>query len=692
MSLSGLEIKRKYRTFTEEIIKDFYNPILSNSIIYKRSVGYFSSKILLGYIKGLKDFIKNDGYIQLIISPFVTSEDAVAFYELNSYNEDIIEEKINSLFNSYSDLGKMEVTSAQILAYLMKNRKLEIKVAIPKSKLGVFHEKISIFSDKTSNIVATIGSNNETANAVYNNIESFNVFCSWVPGQDLFALDHKRDFEQYWDNQHPDIKVLTLSDAVSENILRKYESDMTIEQLYEYLTISETEEKIYNLDYKPRDFQLKAVNDWLISKTGIISFATGTGKTKTAIYAMKRLYQENTHNIFLIVVPDITLINQWYFELIEYRLNPIKCYSGETSWIANLRDFIDEVEYADTKHGILIVTKDTFQSENFQSQLKRLKNNFVFIADECHRLGTDRLLRLLPNTEYRMGLSATPEIYFSAERTEKLFSYFGGIIAKYDLKDAIDNNDLVPYNYYPIFVKLNEEEMEKYREESKRISRMIGHDDESKIANAEEILEQLLFKRARILYNAREKLNQLDLLGKELLNDKYLIVYCGVSTSDNLVNISENEELSLTQLEAVNLMLTELGLSPVQYTSKESEGEREIALNAFKSGTISPLVAIRCLDEGINIPQIRKAIILASSGNPREFIQRRGRLLRNFGDKKIAHIYDLVVFSDEDDYRSINKIEMKRVKEFLSIASNKNDYYKDLNPLFSKYLKEGEVS
>ena len=273
-----------------------------------------------------------------------------------------------------------------------------------------------------------------------------------------------------------------------------------------------------------------------------------------------------------------------------------------------------------------------------------------------------------------------------------MFNYFGGVIAKYDLEDAIRNDDLVPYNYHPIFVKLDEDEMERYKEESKKISRLIGHDDETKIRNATEILEQLLFKRSRILYNAKEKLEQLKILGSKQLNDKYLIVYCGVSTSDNLVNVSENEDLSLTQLEAVNVILTQLGLSPVQYTSKESESVRELALNAFKSGTISPLVAIRCLDEGINIPQIRKAILLASSGNPREFIQRRGRLLRNFEDKKIADIYDLVVFSDEEDYDSINKIELKRVKEFLSIADNKDSYIAFFEPMFEKYLKESEES
>nr|KAF1298210.1 DNA repair helicase [Enterococcus diestrammenae] len=565
---------------------------------------------------------------------------------------------------------------------------MEVKIVQPRNELGMFHEKVSIFIDEADNLVVTNGSNNESSTAVNFNIESFSVFRSWFEGQEKFCEAYLSRFDKSWNGQINNYNVLNIYEAVSEEVFNLYESDRSIEEMFQSLRelrrkkngkladadqipINEEHNSYHALNFKPYDFQIKAANSWLSKRRGIISFATGTGKTKTAILCIQSLLLNGYDRPFVIVVPDKTLLNQWSDELTPYGLNTICCYSEEPGWERRLKDFIDIIEFDDPEALFIITTTSTFRSNRFQRQLSKLKNNFIFLADECHRLGTEQLLKILPDVEYRLGLSATPDIYMDEAKTKKLFSYFGGKIAEFSLMEAINDGFLVSYDYYPIEVSLTDEEMCKYKELTHKVIRMIGSSDESTFSNLPHEVQMILFKRSRILYGASNKITKLSNLLETLKNESHMLVYCGVTSpaDDDLIN-EETGKMGISQLEKVNDLLHSKSIVAAQYTQEEDLLERKKNIEQFKKGFISTLVAIKCLDEGVDIPEISTGIIMASSGNPREFIQRRGRLLRKSEGKDKAVIYDMIVVGEDESYQGINRTEMKRVYEFAKVANN----------------------
>lgn len=699
MDFKNIDISIKYRSASDDILKKFYIPVLKHAIEYKRAVGYFSSKVLVNLIEGIYGLTRNNGNIKLIISPFVSSQDAEAFLNIkDDTHKEAIHEKLENLFDKFTKGERKEFISTQILVALINEGYLSLKVAIPKRREGIFHEKIGVFVDSFYNKIAISGSNNETQSALMQNIESFSAFKSWIEGQKEYVFAYESDIDNYWANTDSEIETIDIHDAVEDKILEPFESDKNLDDLYaELQTINEEKApyKSTKLQFTPYDFQREAANKWLENERGIFKFATGTGKTKTAIHLMNELFLNNEKAFYVIVLPDKTLINQWEEELRENKFDPILCYSGNPSWGKGLGDAINYYKYEESNLEVVLVTKQTLFKDKFQKHINRLKNDYVFIADECHRLGTENLLRTLPDVRYRLGLSATPEVYFSEDKTQRLMEYFGGIIAEYNLKDAIQDNFLVPYEYHPVVVKLTDNEKEDYDEQTKKIVKVLNHDDENKVKELDVETEQLFFKRARILYGAHNKINIVKNLASNLAQNKHLLIYCGATSKqfyeeDNDTIDEHNREEALSQLEKVNQTLNLLNIKAVQYTQEEDEHQRKRSINFFKEGKISTLVAIKCLDEGVNIPEIKQAIILASSGNPREFVQRRGRLLRKSAGKDRAVIYDAVIFDDSEKYQSINRVELKRVKEFSKIALNASEVYDEYKEYFDKYLEDDE--
>lgn len=683
MTFKDLSISIKYKTLVNNPIINFYVPVLSKSLAYKRAVGYFSSAILIDYTKGLREFLKNSGTIQLIISPYLTNQDIESINLV--YTEEITKERINELFISYINDEK-SFASAKLLFLLIKLGRMEIKVAEPRRTSGLFHDKIGLFYDHHNNKIAINGSNNETSSSVNRNAESFTTFCSWKDGQEIYVEEHERDFEKYWVGEDATIKIYSLEKALDENIIKKFETDETYEDLIALIN-DEIIEESKDFSVKPYKFQKDAVDRWFDTKEGIFKFATGSGKTKTAIYLMERLEREKNKNFFVIVVPDKTLVNQWSAELERHNKKNVKCYSANSNWHNDLKNIIDISSIQDKYDYYIVVTNDSFNGIKFKRELNKLNNEYLLVVDECHTWGTENMLSNLPTPKMKLGLSATPELFFSEEKTERLLNFFGGIIAEYSLADAIRDGYLVDYEYYPHFVTLTEDECLKYDELTKKIVKRIGYDvdDMNDSIVSYEGVELLLFARARIVYGAINKLNELEKIIPDLAAKKNLIVYCG-PTSYSIETQNEAEKESLTQLQAVNQLLGNLDLKFAQYTSQESEEDREYAINSFMAGDYSTLVAIKCLDEGVNIPQIQRAIIMASSTNPREFIQRRGRILRTFPGKKYSEIHDFVVFDKR--YERLCRKEIARVAEFLTLASNAKDIFNTFNDLQKQFYWE----
>lgn len=696
MNFKEIEVGLVYKNLLNNLVDEFYNPLLNHAKQYDRAVGYFTSGSLLLMVEGLKRFVKNNGKIRLVISPFILEED----FKVISNGKYAIQVHLENIFKKFEE-NPHELEGAQLLWLLMKKGILAIKVAIPRNKRGMFHEKIGLMHDVDRNIISFAGSNNETRNAILYNYESFNTYRSWIPGQDLYIKHHQVNFESYWNQTSLELDVIDIQEAVSNNFLNRFTSEKELEEynwpkksmvdnntLDSYgSTVPEilTQKSRHENKFTPYKHQLEGAKRWLENRQGILKYATGAGKTKTAILIVERLIKIESQLFTIFVVPDKTMVNQWHNELISYKWVSLRCFSDEKDWNRTLNKMIVESRNEEKYHHSVVVTNDTFFGSKFQYELKKLKNNYMLVVDECHTWGTERILSNLPPVAMRLGLSATPEIHFFPDKTERLLSYFGGIIHEYDLAQALDDKRLVPYEYYPIRVNLSQAEKDAYDELTLKIVKMLGNDADEYKQGFPIQAEMLLFKRARIIYGARAKLDVLNSKVKEFTDGGNTLIYCGPASYSH-ENEKDVDATSQTQLEAVNDILENNGLKFAQYTSKETEKERIDAIESFKKGTYSLLNAIKCLDEGIDIPQIEKAVILASSTNPREFIQRRGRILRPNAGKDRAIIYDFVVL--EEGYESLMKKEIERINEFALLATNKTEILESFKYELDLYLKE----
>lgn len=439
-----------------------------------------------------------------------------------------------------------------------------------------------------------------------------------------------------------------------------------------------------------RPYQEEAIKNWFDNRLkGIFQMATGTGKTITAISAITKLFNlckiKNLHCGLIIVVPYKSLLEQWLDILKLFNINPIKCYESKTLWYDKLNKKIDFFNLGITNTIYIITTNSTFNSNLFQESMRNIKKDYMLCIDEMHHATTDKYLMNLPEEcSFRLGLSATLESIHNKERTNELISYFGGIVYEFSMRRAIDEGFLTPYYYYPIFVELTDYEKEEYFILSKKIGRLINVCDKD-----DECLTSLLMKRARILGSAENKLNELIKLKTKVKNTNYNIFYCGDA-------IDENNDKFIYKVNRI--VANELELKTHTFTSEEDKDERRNILERFKQGDLQSITAIRCLDEGIDIPELRRAFILSSSTNPKEFIQRRGRILRNSKSKEYAEIYDFIVVASldkryirelsEEELMVEKKIflrELDRFIEFASLSINEIESHNELMKIWDLY-------
>jgi superfamily II DNA or RNA helicase len=671
-----LLLKEQYDTSIEDVINEFYRPVLEKAVSFDRAAGFFSPEVLLNSLDSLKIFIRNNGKMRFIISPLLRNNELLEIQEALN-NSEIALVLFEKHFLNAIEESESNFRAAQLFVALQEKGFMEVLIALPRSERGLFHQKISIYFDGEEHIVSN-GSNNETLAAYTHNIESFDVFRSWIEPNRVNL--HIQRFNQKWAGLDPNVKVVNFIQALSSNLLKKLKTDQSIDELIDItndirkLRIEKKPRLILNFD--PYDYQKRAAETWLEVQKGILKFATGSGKTKTAIYSIAELYFQKGSLFVVVLVPDKTLSYQWALEFADIRIKPIVCNS-DNNWRNSLNEKVNFYKQNINDLYVAIVTNDTFFGDKFKSIMGRL-SDYIFIVDECHSVTQKNYQQNMPKASYRLGLSATPESDFDEQRTIVTLDYFNGIIAEYSLIDAIQDQKLTPYNYFPVEVRLNEEEIESYVSLTKKISVLFGKEQPTPEEIA--IRETLLYARSRILYNAESKLKALRNLisyNPDVLN--HLIIYCGASTI--------KEEGNLSQLESVNQLLGNLNIPHAQYTGEENTYERDIGIKEFRRGTYNSLTAIKCLDEGVDIPEIQNAVIMASSQNTREFVQRRGRLLRRSPGKKVATIYDFIIVSDDERLESATLSEMRRALEYASIALNRDDTYKRYESLYLE-LKE----
>lgn len=700
MSFRDIELKPEYRSRLDNVIRDFYNPVLKQAVSYKRAVGFFSSSALLSLTAGICGLIENDGAIQIIASPRLSPEDIEAINDGIRRRDDVIKEAL--LRELREPKGKFEEARLNLLSNLIAAGRLEIKIAFLEddNTIGMFHEKLGLMYDGSGNIIAFSGSMNESANAFTTNYEAIDVFASWTQDADRVYIKQSA-FNAMWEDYEPSIRVMDFPD-VNEEILRRYRVndriDTKLDDEASEDDISPVEEPSIPIGpmtpahVHMRPYQMDAIEEWARRNyVGIFDMATGTGKTYTALAAIARLFADMNQNLaVLIICPYQHLVEQWKEDIVAFGMRPIACYSASSqkNWRERLKTAVTSFNLGVQNHFCMVSTNATFSTDYVQDLVEKLDGNVVLVIDEAHNFGAENLNKtLLPHLPYRLALSATIDRHGDPEGTQKLYDYFGEKCIEYTLKDAIDNDMLTPYYYHPVSVSLNEEELGNYLDLTAKIRKNIHTDAGGKV-KLSEYAKMLLIKRARIVAGAAEKISTLRRLMDDFRTDNQILVYCGATTMHD-VDYQEGKPPidEARQIDIVSGMLGNgLGMRVSKFTSEENAEERERIKADFAEGIhLQALVAIRCLDEGVNIPSIKTAFIMASSTNPKEYVQRRGRVLRKFPGKRHAVIYDFITlpiplnqvgtYDPEviESVKSLAKREIIRMKDFAAIAENPYD-------------------
>ncbi|MEG3858368.1 DNA phosphorothioation system restriction enzyme [Microcoleus sp. herbarium12] len=436
-----------------------------------------------------------------------------------------------------------------------------------------------------------------------------------------------------------------------------------------------------------RQYQQQAVDNWFANRgRGTLKMATGSGKTITALAIVTELYNQINLQVLLVICPYCHLVNQWARESEKFGLKPILAFDSARSWQNKLAAGLYEVRAGEQLFLTIITTNATLMLDSLRSQIRYFPEKTLIIGDEVHNLGAPRLGESLPrNIGLRLALSATPERHFDEQGTETILDYFGPVLQpELTLADAIRQKALVHYLYYPILVELTESETRKYSYLTKKIGWALSGEEKVEPNDA---LTTLLMQRARLIGAAANKLTALRELMINRLDTSHTLFYCGDGAMEGGARRSNHRQLT----ETAKLLGSELGYRVNTYTAATPVAERERLREQFESGELQGLVAIRCLDEGVDIPAIRHAVILASSSNPRQFIQRRGRILRPHPGKERATLFDMIVLPPDlgkeslEVERNLLRKELKRFLEFADLADNAGEARVKLLQLQRRY-------
>ena len=633
-SLKDLDIKKTYSSLELNLVDEVVVPLLQGSVSYDRGVGFFTSGWLKEAANGLLAFVKNHGKARIVTSPNLSKQDWRVIQQADQERKDRLIAAI-SIDNAIIDLEKnLAFATLAALAWLIRDNILEFRFAVPQGSLagGMFHSKLSLFVDQNGNGVALHGSQNDSIQASRNE-ESYSAFCSWNEGAKWYE-EHRYRFDQIWANLYPQLRVLKVPEAEREKLVRFTEK---YERPYPALPVEDLDIKnaslggSLQLSKKPRGYQQKAITAWAEQgRRGIFEMATGTGKTITAISAAVDVFQLEGRLALVVLVPYKHLVDQWVEELRSVGFQPISCYQSVDLWRRVAAESIREFNARLVDHLCLVSTHQTGSMEPFGKMLERINPPFLLLGDEIHELGAANYRKaLFERAPWRIGLSATPDRWYDEEGTSVLRNYFGETVIKYELDQAIKDKALTPYQYYLEKIDFNTEEVAEYLRLSKLIAQMNSDAEKNQLA-----LEGLLRKRADLIGKAANKIPRLleivESHRRVCIRDgekfQHILVYCNKGTHREVL-----------------AALAGLGLRMHEFVHDVPLTERRKILNAFSKGEIDGLVAIRCLDQGVDVPATRRAYVLASSTNPREFVQRRGRILRKADGKQFAQVYDFLV-------------------------------------------------
>lgn len=640
-----------------------------------------------------------------MMSPKLTEDDSSMIQKAHDNPEDILSKVlIREIDEIENEFARDHLLA---LGWMIAEGHLHLRVAlvcdergapIPRSQLettGLFHQKVGILTDARGDTISFSGSNNETGSAWTGNIEEFKVFRNWIPDERHYVQADVAKFERFWLDKARRVKVLDVPRAVREKLIQIVPKSFDIKRLHEWYA-KEGSETTPEPPMRVRlwDHQERAISSWVNhGKRGIFEMATATGKTFAALGCLDRILKSDERLIALIACPFQHLLDQWSEAMVRFGLSmkSVRVDSTNPQWRNQLVDSLLDMRSGMCESFAVLATHASASSPDFINIVRDYGNTgesfkYMLIADEVHNLAPEeRRQGLLGSYDFRLGLSATPKRWMDEKGTQILYDYFGDTVFEFSLKDAIRevNPDtgqtyLTPYEYRPVFVQLSEDELLQYSEKTRKIGQ--AYHQSRKDDDRRQLFDRLCIERAKIIKRSQNKYPALDEILTEIGKPTHCLVYCD----------------SMDQLKVVQRILDAKKIIHHKFTSLEDADERQSILDEFAKGTYEALVAIKCLDEGVDVPAARLAVILASSTNPREYIQRRGRVLRRSEGKEKAIVYDVIVApsvgkASADVQELETRIllgELKRYREFARIALNSAECLGTINR-FTKQLTSG---
>ena len=714
----------------------FFNDCLENSKEFDLQLGYFSSATISILADGFATFISNGGKMRLAINHIVSDADKEAISK--GINRGVVDcfdltnfEALRQTFDEYQQ------QFFDCLAYLIQNKRIDIKIIKPLNEKGISHTKSGQFRDGDS-ITSFTGSANFTISGLFNNLEEIKIdrSDSADPMIQNRIVNQREDFDLIMEGKKSNVEYLTPDDLISA-IVTNY-GDKEIEELLDVEVklrkikqerlIRERKESGYKVseDFTieprfpypsgPRDYQKTAFENWKNNgQKGLFAMATGTGKTITSLNCLFEIYQRKGYYKAIILVPTITLVNQWEQECRKFQFcNITKVYSKNLIWRDEVERILFNEKYKTERDPevsyIIISTYASYSREKVFNVLNGFdRKRLLLIADECHNMGSGSLVKRLKEIPYlrRIGLSATPERQFDDEGNKKLNKFFGSeehYTYEYSMEEAIQNGVLCKYMYYPHLVRLTSDEMDAYAELSDKIAKYFNYNTET-FDHIDEILKMLLLARKRIVHKAVNKLEMFrSIIEKRFENKgnlKYSLIYVPEGNKPDYVgaqdDFDKNESIDDDD-DAEHLIniytqaVTEVDDHVTVRKFVSGQKNRDEILFDFAEGKLHVLTSMKCLDEGVDVPRSELAIFCSSTGNPRQFIQRRGRVLRTHPDKEMAELHDLVVLPEvnpySDSYRmeqSLVRDELLRVRNFANLSENPSYSELELREVLDHY-------
>ena len=728
--------KLSWNSPKDDIINDFYRPALANCRLYQRLSGYFSSTTFSAIASEILDFIQSDGRMQIITSPNLSLKDKELLEQSVAAREAIVEETF--LEDMKSDPDGMKLEFFRLLGYMLANTidgrpQLEVRIAIPKKGGGMFHQKIGVMHYDDGEKIAFAGSVNETWKGWNENIENLTVFRSWAQDDtnERGLVDNQARFNELWNNDDENIDVFDLPTAVRDKLLEispksEEEFKSTMDKIRSLLS----EEPVGTTHAPPKpkvmlkEHQHDALNRWMENGCrGLLQMATGSGKTYTAFGCISALQKRHPRTLVIIACPQKHLVEQWknaseawnrdVGESDRIRLGfQTTCNSDYNRWREELSRMVYDLESPQfgsgdyiQNHMVVFTTHDTLEKPDLLEKVLAVKDiKTILIVDEVHNV-TEKKSQVILRDEFdfRLGLSATPTRHLDDDGTQALLDYFHDIVYELNIGDAIRRNILCPYDYFPSYVELTPDESDEYG----RLSALIAQIEEKKRKGTYDPDAHKFDpyqSRANLVANAANKDKRLgEILECELDNTpNHMLIYC----TSNASPVPSDEPCQLSRVQKI---LFERGIQSDSVTWEDKTMERLAILENLKNNHLDCVTAIKCLDEGVDVPDVHTGILMASSGNPKQFIQRRGRILRKseITGKKLAIIYDILVIpimveTGLDEYsisqRRLVARELSRHKEFALTARNRDDALErfrdvaklfgiDLDRLNDKYIK-----